>query len=477
MPSPLGVGLVYVPGLEPLFETGTQLVDVLELEPQTQWRRDTSTQTPYHHRKEFLSYLAELPQRKILHGVGFPVGGSRPPDPRQIPLFVETVDTLDAIWASEHLAFNQANGPNGLYQTGFFLPPLQSPQGVACAVASINSVQSHLPVPFAIETGTNYLKPMKNEINDGNFVNEVANKANCGILLDLHNIWANELNGRQSVSQYLEQLPLDRVWELHFAGGFKHRGYWLDAHSGAIPDAVLDIATDLIPKLPNLGAVIFELMPSFLPQFGLDRIINELEKLHSLWALRSENTKLAAAAENPLQQNTSLLPNLPHETTISPAQWEDKLGALVTCGEARNDQADLLSADPAIGLLKELIRNFRAGALTQSLRLTIRFLFLSMGEEHFQRYLSEYFKAVPPQPFAGDEAISFAHYLRKQKPLMPTLLDVVGYELAAIEVTVSGKPREVSFSTEPLSLLSALEEGILPELSTTKQQFLVTITP
>ena len=477
MPPPLGVGLVYIPGLEPLFEAGLQLLEVLEFEPQTQWHREASKENPYRHREEFLAYLAGLPQQKIIHGVGFPVGGSRRPDPRHIPLFTETIDSLGAIWASEHLAFNQAKDADGFYQTGFFLPPLQSQQGVACAVNSIQSVQSLLPVPFAVETGTNYLMPREGEIDDGAFVGQVVTKANCGILLDLHNIWANEQNGRQTVAQYLAQLPLDRVWEVHLAGGFEHRGYWLDAHSGAIPDAVLDLAAELIPKLPNLGAIVFELMPSFLPRFGLDRIVKELEKLCTLWALRTPSSDNGAPEISHPLHDSSFKQNNADAVEVIPEQWEDSLGALVARSQIYDELAEQLSSDPAIPLLQELIGKFRAGAITRNLRLTIRLLFLTMGDEAFQQYLVSYFRSVPPQPFAADETSCFARYLRGQSPEIPGLTDILGYDLAALEVASTGESREVPFSTEPLSFLAALEEGELPERPKTRQHFLVTITP
>ena len=79
------------------------------------------------------------------------------------------------------------------------------------------------------------------------------------LLLDLHNIFANALNGRQTVDDFLSQVPRYRVWEIHLAGGFEMDGLWLDAHSGAIPDHPLAIARRVIPALPNLKAIIFEI--------------------------------------------------------------------------------------------------------------------------------------------------------------------------------------------------------------------------
>lgn len=86
--------------------------------------------------------------------------------------------------------------------------------------------------------------------------------ADCGLLLDMHNVFTNALNGRQPLDEFLEAAPLDRVWAMHLAGGMELDGFWLDAHSGAIPDALLAICETVVPRLPNLAAIAFEIFPS-----------------------------------------------------------------------------------------------------------------------------------------------------------------------------------------------------------------------
>ncbi|MEE4239741.1 MAG: DUF692 family multinuclear iron-containing protein, partial [Anderseniella sp.] len=224
--GPLGVGAVYIPDLHTLFASEPDLLTVLEVEPQTLWTQRDFGEQPYVYDSAFLARIAALPQNKLVHGVGFPVGGSRQPDPRHVGPLTKFIDTLDAVWASEHLAFNRAAGDPGPYDTGFLLPPLQTEAGIDAAVRSILSVQQYLPVPFAIETGVNYLRRREWEIEDAAFVTAVAERADCGILLDLHNIWTNEVNGRQPATQFMAGLPLDRVWEIHVAGGMMVDGYW-----------------------------------------------------------------------------------------------------------------------------------------------------------------------------------------------------------------------------------------------------------
>ena len=136
-------------------------------------------------------------------------------------------------------------------------------------------------------------------MDDGDFFSAVARASNSGILLDLHNLWCNERNGRQRVADVLNQLPLADVWEIHFAGGMDESGYWIDAHSGAVPPEVLEIAVNLIPRLPNLGALIFEVLPQYLPRFGCDGVQRQIEALHQLWTLRSPTVLRIASNVDP----------------------------------------------------------------------------------------------------------------------------------------------------------------------------------
>ena len=123
------------------------------------------------------------------------------------------------MWASEHLSFNQARLAGREFFGGFLLPPVQTMASARIAARNIAAVKDLLPVPFAFETGVNYLAPQPGEMPDGAFFAAVAEQADCGILLDLHNLWCNERNGRQRVLDVVAELPLDRVWEVHLAGG------------------------------------------------------------------------------------------------------------------------------------------------------------------------------------------------------------------------------------------------------------------
>ncbi|MEW8628072.1 MAG: DUF692 family multinuclear iron-containing protein [Candidatus Thiodiazotropha sp.] len=454
----LGVGLVYIPGLEPLFESPDGAVQVLELEPQVLWRYFPERSQPYVNQLEFLNRLQALPQAKTVHGVGFPVGGSRIPDARHIPPFCEAIQTLNAAWASEHMVFNESVDSRGNpVQTGFFLPPLATQSGVEAACRTIRAVSSKLPVPFAVETPTNYLKPRQGEMSDGQFTAAVVEGADCGILLDLHNIWSNELNGRQSVEAFLSEIPLERVWELHLAGGLKYGNYWLDAHSGDIPAPVIDWARRLIPYLPNLGAVIYELLPAYLPQFGLDGVRRAVDEMHELWSYRSSSLD----SESPFVSTTSSVHS--QDIGLTPDLWERKLSAEILSPNGQDGELSRqLASDPAVSLIRELNRKFRLSAIISNLRMSVRLLMLSLEEDPFDRLVADYCMSLPPERFAVLESHHFADYIKKLDLEIPYLYEVLNYEMTAMDVIADGEPRTVPFTTDPQTLLETLGRGELP---------------
>lgn len=451
--SALGVGIVYSPGLEPLLESRPDLVAVLELEPQTLWRYLPGGATPFVQDRAELKRIAKLPQRKLVHGVGFPVGGSQLPDERHLAPLVEAIECLGSPWASEHLGFNRFSDAGADVNTGFLLPPLQTRAGVDAAVASVTHIAGRLPVPFSIETGVNYLQTCRGQLSDGAFAAAVAEEADCGILLDLHNLWANERNGRQTVKEFIAELPLERVNEMHIAGGVEHRGYWLDAHSGRVPPPLLELAEWVVPQLPNLGAIIFELLAQYLEPLGLDGVAEEIEKLNRIWERRGGARSKRRAA----------VPQDDGWEAVTPAEWEAALGALVIGREPSTALGAQLAADAGVPVLREMVGNFRSGMIVDALRLTSRLLLLSGGDRLMGDLLAGFFASAAPQLFASAEAEAFAAYLRAHAPPIAHLDEVLTYECASLRVLLHGEPELIHFGHEPLAVLMPLVEERLPE--------------
>src|SRR5262245_12428211 len=448
---------MYTPALEPLLETRPDLVSVVELEPETLWTETGTAAEPYVVDREALERVRRLPQRKLVHGVGFPVGGTRLPDRRHVEPLRRTIETLEAPWASEHLGFNEAELEGRQLFPGFLLPPRQTPAGVVAAAETIRSVAADLPVPLAVESGVSYLRPRPDELSDGAFVAAVARRADCGVLLDLHNIWVNERNGRQPVDEFLAELPTERVWEVHVAGGLELDGFYLDAHSGEIPHELLELAALVVPRLTSLRAIVYELTPETVPRLGLAGVEQQLELLGDLWA--------RAGSEVPPPALPAEVPQVsPHDPVPSPGDWEDELGRQVAGLPPTGAFGEELARDPGVAMLKRLAEEVRAGMVTDGLPLTSRLLLLTLGRERFRELLEAYWRSARPALFGISEADGFARFLAQEQLEIPFLPEVLGYEHALLRARRERATSRVGFQHDPAELLSVLAAGELPDL-------------
>lgn len=428
----LGVGMAHLAGLESELAEVSDLLDVVEVEPQTFWLAEPraasdGAQSRLRIDHEALARVAALPLAKLVHSVSLPVGSVRPPDLAQVELVAAISKELGAAWVSEHLAFNQAHGPAGPLVTGFFLPPRQTWEGVEAAAATIRKVAARLPAPFAFETAVNYLAPRPDELPDGEFIAAVASSADCDILLDLHNIWTNERNGRQPVDAFLAALPLERVVELHVAGGFELSGFWLDAHSGLVQPEVMQLLGRVLPHLPNVRAVIFEMLPAFAPQVGVPALRRQLSELRDIWQ------RLAGAGDTQAMARRDPRTRPPARTSptraASPQDWEDTLGALAVGRDMDTPLARELRADPGIALYNTLIMEGRAGMLAGTLPQTIELLLVEMGEREVRALLARFAAEQQASLFGADEALAFADFLSRQAGSWPAgLKDLVACE-------------------------------------------------
>jgi uncharacterized protein (UPF0276 family) len=474
----LGVGFIYWPSLDGLLSHQEQLIDVLEVEPQPFWFQPNPDTGNYQLDTQVFAKLCSLPQRKLVHGVGFPIGGTVAPDPKQVAAFVESISVLGAPWASEHLSFSRIHEGTSDVDVGFLLPPVQSRQGAAVAVAHIRALQARLAVPFAFETGVSYLKPMHGELSDGQYFASVAQEADCGILLDLHNLWANERNGRQPVLELIDELPLERVIELHLAGGQEYEGYWVDAHSGLIPPALMDLARRIVPRLPNLKAIIFEIMPQYVVAYDIstDQLFNQFWDLRNLWDMRGRDCLRRDAMPVP---RLSDHPGESESSIPSPLEWEDALGAVVTSYHwSASDLVNDLQSDGGTAVLRTLISAARAGKIADTLTLTTRLMLLTLGERRMEHVLNEFWLSKPSEQMASNEARQFAAHVTASalKTEVPYLSDVTSFELAAHTAVMTGAPQNVRFSVDPVTLLSALRRGHIPP-SLPTGDFELTVSP
>jgi len=354
------------------------------------------------------------------------------------------------------------------------MPPLQTEAGASLAATNITRRAAALGKPFAFETGVNYFAPRSCEMPDGEFFRAVAGAADCGIVLDLTNLWANHMNGRADLHDVLAWLPLERVWEVHLAGLEFAHGHWLDAHSNGIDDELVDIASDVVADLPNLGAIIFEIAPDRIGRFGERNLLLEMEKLHRLWGRARRAPRCPSNAKVPAR------PTIAEPAVPSPEDWERMLAhRMLPLGDpmpASTEQLTVRRSDEqAFSLYLQLVASFRRGAIAELMENTTRLLLLGMGDVELRRLMDRYVAATLPVAFPTDEALSFTRYLEENPLPIPGLEDLSKFESTMIAAVADGGAKQVELSSDIEAMLDTVAMGRLPGPSTERPGTLLEI--
>jgi hypothetical protein len=210
------------------------------------------------------------------------------------------------------------------------------------------------------------------------------------------------------VSDYLDAIPLDRVWEVHLAGGEALGGFFLDAHSGLVEPALMDILADLMPRLTALGAINFEITPDHIELVGVSAIGAQLEAINRIWETRPRS----ACSQGPSGRFQDPLPST---KGVASANWEAVLGPSVTgIGKplVPEDLAEWAkAAAPAFDLYRNIARETRASMLVPAMPDELRALLLRHGEQGTRAILGRFWDTTPPAFTAIDEAAAFKAFL------------------------------------------------------------------
>jgi uncharacterized protein (UPF0276 family) len=189
-----------------------------------------------------------------LHGIGLSLGSTGRLDPERVRHVARVAEAVQPPWLSEHIAFTRAGG----IEIGHLTALPFTREAVATVAANAAELKAALPgLPLLLENIA-YPFPLPGaEMTEAEFVRAVIEESDAGLLLDLENVHANAANHGYDPIEYLESLPLDRVAEVHLAGGIWTEGQYVDTHTRAVPEESWTLLEWLAPRTA-VRAVIIE---------------------------------------------------------------------------------------------------------------------------------------------------------------------------------------------------------------------------
>ena len=186
-----------------------------------------------------LHYLERIRERfpLVMHGVSLSIGSTDPIDVDYLAGVRALAARIEPHWISDHLCWTGIEGRN-LHD---LLPLPYTEEALALVVARVGQIQDALGRRILLENVSSYLTFHESEMSEWEFLREVAERADCAILLDINNIYVSSVNHGFNPSTYLQAMPTDRVRQLHLAGHSDLDGHLIDTHDHPIVEPVWNL--------------------------------------------------------------------------------------------------------------------------------------------------------------------------------------------------------------------------------------------
>ncbi len=188
----------------------------------------------------------------VPHGIDLSIGTDIPLEEEYLDGLATLVDTVDAPWFTDHLCFTRTPG----YNIGQLTPLRFSEEVVEIVSRKVSQIKARIKRPFLLENITYYFKIPGSEMSEAEFITRVLKQSDTGMLLDVCNLYFNSLNHSYDPYQFLRSIPLERVVQLHLAGGFKHGEKWIDSHSFPVHEEVFELMEYVLAHAPVKGILL-----------------------------------------------------------------------------------------------------------------------------------------------------------------------------------------------------------------------------
>jgi uncharacterized protein len=172
-----------------------------------------------------------------LHGVSMSLGSTDLINRDYLRGLIQLARRFDPIWISDHLCWTGVGGHN-LHD---LLPLPYTEEALRHVAQRIREVQDRLERPILVENISSYMEFSISAMTEWEFLSRLAEDADCGILLDINNIYVNAFNHGFDAVRYVDAVPIGRVVQFHLAGHSDHGKYLLDTHDHPIKEEVWEL--------------------------------------------------------------------------------------------------------------------------------------------------------------------------------------------------------------------------------------------
>ncbi|MCB1023418.1 MAG: DUF692 domain-containing protein [Acidobacteria bacterium] len=205
----------------------------------------------------------------IPHGLDLSLGSAEGIDEDYLEKFADLVDLVNPEWFSDHICFTRSGGTS----IGHLAPLPFTNEALSVLIRNIETVRKRINTPLVLENITYMVRFPSSEMSETQFLKRVLEETDSGLLLDVTNLYINSRNFDFSWREFLDEIPLERVVQIHFVGSHRHGRKFIDAHSHKTENEIWEVFREVASRCDVKGAIL-ERDGNF-PPFG--EILDEIE--------------------------------------------------------------------------------------------------------------------------------------------------------------------------------------------------------
>ncbi|MCA9667337.1 MAG: DUF692 domain-containing protein [Myxococcales bacterium] len=212
----------------------------------------------------------------VMHGVAMGVGNATGISRDYLARLAALIERVEPAWISDHLCW----GGFGGHYAHDLLPLPYTEEAVRHVAAQVRLAQDVLGRRMLLENVSSYVGFEISAMSEVEFVCAVAAEADCGLLLDINNVYVSAHNHGFDAGAYVDAIPAARIGQIHLAGHSDQGDYLFDSHDGPVIDAVWALYRRVIERVGAVPTLIEwdEHIPSYERLAGEARAAGELSR-------------------------------------------------------------------------------------------------------------------------------------------------------------------------------------------------------
>lgn len=205
----------------------------------------------------------------VMHGVSLSIGSTAEIEQDYLRDLKKLADRIQPKWISDHLCWTGVHGQN-LHD---LLPLPYTRETAKHVITRVGQVQDFLGRQILLENVSSYASYVDSEMTEWEFITEIAEAADCLLLLDVNNIYVSSYNHNFEAKAFVDGVPANRVQQIHLAGHENNGDYIIDTHDAPVIDPVWDLYAYTIARLGAVSTMIER--DDNIPE--LDELVQELD--------------------------------------------------------------------------------------------------------------------------------------------------------------------------------------------------------